>query len=38
MIALGMHFFGHHLNWWETLLVILLAPGWLIFLGMFWDQ
>lgn len=38
MLALGMHFFGYHLNWWETLIVLLTCPTWLILLGMFWDQ
>lgn len=38
IVALGMDFFGAHLNWWETLIVILLAPTWLILLGAFWDS
>lgn len=38
MIAFGMHFFGADLNWWETLIVLALAPGWLLIFGLLWDQ
>jgi len=37
MIAFGLTVFGWHLNWWESLLALLLVPSSLLVIGELFD-